>query len=144
LLGRASFLGTLRCSLAVGLEGTRMPNERILVVEDERLVREVIVEVLTEAGFQVDEAETGDDAAKLIDADGYTLILTDINMPGHLDGIDLATHAHKKKPGIPIVFMTGCPESSERAQARGALVIHKPYSPATVVRAVRALLSHKD
>ena len=102
-----------------------------------------MVEVLTDAGFQVDEADTGDDAAKMIDADGYCLILTDINMPGQLDGIDLAAHARSKRPGLPIVFVTGRPDSWARARAKGArtTVVAKPYSPEAIVRAVTALLS---
>ncbi len=120
-----------------------MVNPRVLVVEDENLVREIMVEVLTEAGFQVDQAESADQAAKLIDADGYGLILTDINMPGHLDGIDLAAHARSKQSGIPILFVTGRPESAERARSSGALsaVVHKPYSSEALVHAARGLVS---
>ena len=122
-----------------------MPD-RVLVVEDEDLVRQTVVDVLTHAGFQVDEADTGDDAAKMIDADGYSLILTDINMPGRLDGIDLAAHARSKEPGLPIVFFSGRPDSLARAAASGnrTAVIRKPYSPEAIIGAVRDLLSGKN
>ena len=61
-----------------------MAKTRILVVEDESLVRELLVEVLTDAGFQVDEADNADEADRLLDRDGYKLLLTDIHMPGRI------------------------------------------------------------
>ena len=121
--------------------------QRVLVVEDESLVREMIVDVLTEAGFEVDEASTGDDAAKLIDADGYSLILTDVQMPGRLDGIDLAAHARERKPGIPILFVTGRPDIMRKvkgaARARVA-VLTKPYSADEIVKTIRGLLASES
>ena len=47
-----------------------MPKARVLIVEDDNLVRELVTDLLAQAGFQVDQAETGDQAAKLIDVDG--------------------------------------------------------------------------
>ena len=77
--------------------------QRYLVVEDENLVREMIVDVLTEAGFEVDEASTGDDAAKLIDADGYSLILyrrTNAGTPGrHRSGRGASLDLLPQQPG---------------------------------------------
>jgi len=63
-----------------------MSPQRILVVEDESLIRELLVEVLTDAGFEVDEAQDTEAAGDLIDADGYKLLLTDVHMPGPRDG----------------------------------------------------------
>ena len=103
----------------------------------------MIVDVLTEAGYEVDEASTGDDAAKLIDADGYSLILTDVQLPGHLDGIDMAAHAQERKPGIPVLFVTGRPDIMRKVKegrARSALLT-KPYSATAIVEAIRGLLA---
>lgn len=120
-----------------------MPKMRVLVVEDDHFVREVVAELLADQGFQIDEAETADEAAKLIDADGYALILTDINLPGNGDGIEVAAHARRKRPGIPIVFVSGRPDSLQRARSTGAVttILRKPYSPELLVRAVQNLLS---
>jgi DNA-binding response OmpR family regulator len=118
----------------------------VLVVEDETLIRDGMVEILAEAGFEVVQAETGDQAARLIDADGFSLVLTDVNMPGRLTGIELAAHARARNPQIPIVFVTGRPDNMAKLARSGAhtVVIPKPYSPADVVRAVRELISVAD
>jgi DNA-binding response OmpR family regulator len=123
-----------------------MPKARVLIVEDDNLVRELVTEVLAQAGFQVDQAETGDQAAKLIDVDGYALILTDINMPGQRDGIEVAAHARSKKPGIPILFVSGRPESLQNVRSTDAVtaILPKPYSFEALLRTVRNLLSVKD
>ena len=70
---------------------------RILVVEDEDLIRELLVEFLADAGFEVDQASNGDDAARLIEADGCQLLVTDVHMPGKLNGLELAERAGEKK-----------------------------------------------
>ena len=108
-----------------------MPKARVLIVEDDSLVRELVTEVLAEAGFQVDQAETGDQAAKLIDVDDYALILTDINMPGQRDGIEVAAHARSKKPAIPIIFVSGRPESLQNVRSTDAdtAILPKPSAP---------------
>jgi DNA-binding response OmpR family regulator len=128
------------------MEARGMPRARVLVVEDDTLVREVMVEALTEAGFQVHDAEDGDEAAKLIDADGYSLVVTDINMPGKLDGIDVAAYARRKRPGIPIVFVTARPDALPKAQSSGAVtaILAKPYAPEALVHSIRSLLSASE
>jgi DNA-binding response OmpR family regulator len=119
-----------------------MAQARLLVVEDEDLVREWLVEALVEAGFAVDEAATGDEAAKLVDGGGYVLLVTDITMPGRLDGVDLAARARGKHPGMPIVFVTGGPDATRKGRVSGARtsVISKPCTMDSVVRTVRQLL----
>jgi CheY-like chemotaxis protein len=99
-------------------------------VEDDDLFRELVTKILSEAGFQVDQAETGDQAAKLIDVDGYALLLTDINMPGQRDGIEVAAHARSKKPGIPIIFVSARPDSLPTVRSADALtaILPKPFS----------------
>ena len=85
----------------INIMNKQAPRTRILVVEDESLVRELLVEALTDAGFQVDEADNADDADRLLDIDGYKLLLTDIHMPGKLDGVELAQRSLERKPGLP-------------------------------------------
>ena len=64
---------------------------RILLVEDECLVRVTLAEMLGEAGYDVVEAATGDEACCLIqEVNGFDVLLTDIQMPGSADGIDVA------------------------------------------------------
>ena len=123
-----------------------MAKARVLVVEDEAITRSVMVEVLIDAGFQVDEADNSDDALKLLDADGYTLLVTDVHMPGDLDGIDLAGHAQHHKPQLPVVFVSGRPDVYARLRATGikGLALAKPFPLEDLVAAVTKLVEGTD
>lgn len=114
-------------------------GRRILVVEDEPFVREVIAEILTDEGFSVTQAACGDEAAGLIDdLHGFDLLLTDVHMPGRLDGIDVAAHARMRNPDLPIVVVTGRGGARQRVgalQPRCALVL-KPYGLDAILDAI--------
>lgn len=120
-----------------------MVGKRVLLVEDEALVRLILAESLEDCGFQVVEAGTGDEAAQLIDAgDAFDLVVTDIQMPGCLDGIAVARHVRRFRADIPVIYVTGRPESMSGVGALGpydALVL-KPYGPHDVMTAITRLL----
>ena len=113
----------------------------ILIAEDESLIRSLIVDALTDAGYTVIEASNGREALALLDQpDHVALIVTDINMPD-LNGIDMARVVRRDKPNLPILF----------ASARGDLlgdsglerphnVITKPFRLDDLVRRVQAML----
>lgn len=116
----------------------------VLVVEDDFLIRLMLVEELQDAGYLVKEAETGDQAATLLDGidPPLCLLITDIHMPGRLSGIDLATHVRERLPQVPIIYTTGRPDALnhlDRLHERQA-VIRKPYVPTEVIRKAQALL----
>ena len=115
-------------------------RKRILVVEDQAFIRELVSESLWEAGFEVVEADTGDKAALILLApDRVDLLLTDIQMPGHLDGNALAAAARKQRPMLPVIFMTGRPDSlRSKLGARDAFV-SKPFIIREVLSLVRQL-----
>jgi DNA-binding response OmpR family regulator len=119
-----------------------MENLRVLVVEDERMNREIMAEALAEAGFRVDEAASADEAVRLLDIDGYGLVVTDIHMPGQLDGIGLAEHVHSQNPALPIVFVTGRPDVLVRLRGTNipGTSLAKPFALTELVRVVRQLL----
>jgi DNA-binding response OmpR family regulator len=118
-------------------------HPRVLVVEDESLIRTLMVEVLQDAGFTVDHAADSDEAVKLLDADGYQLLVTDIHMPGRLDGIELGERTHGREPGLPIVFVTARPDVLARIKDKGipGASLPKPFTMDTLVSVVRGLLS---
>lgn len=126
--------------------GNREPKDggdtRILLVEDEDLTRELIAAFLEEAGYDVTATRTADEAAILLAEDGYALLLTDITVPGQIDGIGLAEHAREIRPGLPIVFASGREDMRQRACAVSAPVdfFAKPYDVATLVRAVARMV----
>jgi PAS domain S-box-containing protein len=91
--------------IAVSISGEKKP--RLLVVEDEELVREVIAEQLIDRGYDVIEAEGGRRALALLDAGcPVDLIISDLSMPG-MDGISLIRAAQIRKPRLPAILLTG-------------------------------------
>ena len=81
---------------------------RILLVEDEMLLRELMREELTDSGFDVTTVATGDQALKLMGGDrGFDLLLTDIRMPGEMNGWALGRRAREVIPSIRIIYATG-------------------------------------
>lgn len=114
---------------------------RVLVVEDEFLIRMTLAEALVDEGFHVIEAESGDDALPILKSDPeIKLLLTDIQLPGVLNGRTLATQAREHIPSLPIIFMTGQPDMSDRANDRDVF-ISKPYTLFEICEAARRLTS---
>src|SRR5712691_11494196 len=88
------------------------PERTILVVDDDREVREVAMTVLESAGYRVIEAVSGDDAYRFLAAhpdQRIDVLFTDVVMPGRLDGIDLANTARLLRPGLQVLFASGFP-----------------------------------
>ena len=120
-----------------------MTGKRVLVVEDQDLVRLVLVDILEDEGFQVVAASTGDAAADLIDGpDGFDLVVTDIQMPGKLDGIAVGRHARRRHSDIPVVYVTGRPESMAGVGWLGSrdAFLRKPYGSQDIMAAINRLL----
>ena len=121
-----------------------MAHVRVLVVEDEELIRLILVESLMDEGFHVIEAGTGDEAAELIDGpDGFHAVVTDIHMPGKRDGIAVGRHVRSRHPQTPVIYCTGRPDALHGAgplRDRDMLV-RKPYIPSQIVTALRSLLA---
>ena len=120
-----------------------MATARILLVEDEGLIRLMTAEILRDEGFEVVEAWDGDEAARLLDGlDGFDVLFTDVRMPGTLDGIDVAVHARRRYPAIPVLVVAGYAAqlmSRLGALDPAAVFISKPYDLEEVVDALRRL-----
>jgi len=118
-------------------------QKTVLVAEDEPLIRLAVVEALTDAGIAVIEAE---DAAEALGAlnSGFgriVLLFTDINMPGSMNGLDLAHHVHSSWPHIAILIASGRFPPSPAARPREARFIAKPYNPDDVVADIRRMVA---
>ena len=113
----------------------------ILVVEDEIFVRLDIAEVLRNASFRVIEAGNADEALDVLNS-AYPIdaLMTDIRMPGSIDGIDLAARVRSAWPNMKIIFVTShsptCPDPT-----LFDLFIGKPYDRARFIQRVRQLLA---
>lgn len=95
-----------------------MPLTHILLVEDEPLTRALMAESLNGAGYEVTATCTGDEAAILLaDRDRFDALLTDVTLPGSIDGIALAGHAREVHPRLPVLIVSGAAASQQRAAA---------------------------
>jgi DNA-binding response OmpR family regulator len=117
----------------------------ILVVEDDHLIQSLVEESLTEGGFKIVIASSGENAVELLDASAgkYRALVTDINLGrGKMDGWDVAKHAREINPEFPVVYMTG--DSSSDWGSKGvpnSILLTKPFAPAQLVTAVSQLLN---
>lgn len=116
---------------------------RVLVVEDEFLIRLTLTEALSDEGFEVIEAESGDAALPILESDAaISLLLTDIQLPGSLNGHALAERVRANKPDLPVIFMTGRPQTAEQAlQSARDIFIAKPYTLEDICDAAKRLTS---
>jgi CheY-like chemotaxis protein len=111
----------------------------ILVVEDEILIRLTMAEELADAGFRVIQATTADEALKVLhSAVAVDLLLTDIRMPGMVDGLELARLARANRPGLKIIVMSSHLPTAE-SNIPADVFLAKPYPWAEVVECVNQL-----
>jgi two-component system, response regulator PdtaR len=119
-------------------------NERpvVLIVEDEPLVRMLGADVLEEAGYEVVEAFNGDEALEVLAArPDINVLFTDVNMPGSLDGLDLARVVHARRPDIKLLIASGQVRLSEDEIPNAGRFLAKPYGQEAIIRHVRELMS---
>ena len=119
-------------------------SETVLVVDDEALVRGLIVEVLQELGYGAIEAVDGVSAMREIERHPrFDLLVTDVAMPGGMNGRQLADVARQRHPGLRVLFITGFAETI--ATARGVLepgmqVLTKPFTMEALAIRIRAMI----
>ncbi len=104
--------------------------QRILFVDDESTAREVARHNLSRAGFEVDVAESAEEALKIFDEDVYPLVITDLRLPV-MDGMALMARIHERNPETSVVVITayGDVETAVMAMRRGAYdFISKPFN----------------
>ncbi len=123
-------------------EPQRPAPGRVLVIDDEREVAEVLRDLLAAEGHAVHTATRGAEGVRLARTSGYDLIFTDLGMPD-LSGWEVARQIREHAPEVPIVLVTGWGASLEQSQVREAgiaAVIHKPFDLDEVLRLVARLV----
>ncbi len=120
-------------------------SETILLVEDNKMVRQTVAAQLKSLGYQVVEAASGDLAATALERAGHAirLILSDVVMPGSFDGYGLAQYAQERWPEIKVLLMSGFAGDHMPAQALSGptpRLLAKPYRKAELARVLRELL----
>lgn len=119
---------------------TSQPGARILVVDDEELIRTMLVRSLTRDGYDVTAVASAPEALRASEQTAFDLILTDISMP-QMDGLDLLKALRAQGRDVPIVLLTGQPSVDTAAQAleHGAFrYLTKPIARPELLRVIQA------
>ena len=113
----------------------------ILVVEDEFLIRLMLCECLREAGYHVIEARDADEALLMLNLSLPDLVISDVQMPGSLDGMGLLSLVKTSHPNVPVIVASGhFPETT--ALAAGAdHFVSKPYSYDLMLKITHSILT---
>jgi DNA-binding NtrC family response regulator len=116
---------------------------KILIVEDEDIIRLLLTEAMTDEGFVVVNAGSAEEAlTRLSNGEIFDILMTDIQLTGALNGLDLAAAVRIRTPSMPIIFTTGQPDRMKPWQTgTGDLFIPKPYRPSQVAAAARRMIA---
>ena len=114
----------------------------VLIVEDEFLLRMDAVDMIAAAGFEVVEAANADEAIEILESrPDITVVFTDIQMPGSMDGLKLARAVRGRWPPIKIIATSGHVHIGEIDLPEGGRFLPKPYSSEQVTGVLRELMS---
>ena len=113
----------------------------ILIVEDDHLLRFLTVDAVEEAGFVALEAGSADEAVAILESRlDIALVLTDIDMPGSMDGLKLAHAVRNRWPPIKVIVVSGRARPSEAALPTLSRFFAKPYGSEAIISEIRSLI----
>jgi CheY-like chemotaxis protein len=122
----------------MGLDKSKRPV--VLIVEDEFLLRMDAVDMIEAAGFEVVEAGNADEAIAILESRfDITVVFTDIQMPGSMDGLKLARAVRGRWPPIKIIATSGQVSVTESDLPEGGRFLSKPYGPNQIAGVLREL-----
>ncbi|MGH8388264.1 MAG: response regulator [Pseudomonas sp.] len=129
----------------VSTAGGNLPDGLILVVEDDPLILDFLCEILQEEGFVVEPQTSADDASVYLEqhAAQVRLLLTDITMPGTLNGADLANQFGDRWPDKPIMIMSGYETPESSGVRHEVAFIKKPWALGQLLDCVQGALSSR-
>ncbi|WP_374445278.1 ATP-binding protein [Stella sp.] len=119
-------------------------SEAILVVEDTAEVRRLIVDGLAALGYRVTTAQSGAAALGCLEGARFDLLLTDVMLPGGMNGRELAEEARRRQPGLAVLYTSGYTENAIVHHGRldpGVRLLRKPFRQADLARMVRVALA---
>jgi CheY-like chemotaxis protein len=118
-------------------------SPEILVVDDEKEIRELVRTLLERAGYRVSEAASAEAALRILEERMLEphLLLTDIVMPG-MNGLALAAQAHHLRPSMPVIFMTGF-ANEYQAELCGSVCIRKPFKATELLAAIQDVVGSR-
>lgn len=119
-----------------------VPNKKpsVLVVEDEFLIRMGIVDSIAQAGYEIFEASNADEAIRALEAHpDISVLFTDIDMPGSMDGLKLAAAVRRRWPPVKIIVTSGHVKMRQEDLPFEGRFFAKPYDHAMVLLTLRDL-----
>ena len=116
----------------------------VLVVEDDEILRTCTANVVADAGFTPVEAANADEAFAILEnRSDIALLFTDIQMPGSMDGLDLARTVHDRWPAIKIILVSGRVELSERERPVNSRFFRKPSAMKQMIEGLQEMISSR-
>jgi CheY-like chemotaxis protein len=112
----------------------------VLVVDDNPDVADVSVGMLQQLGYEVRQARDADSALAAAEKDAFDLVVTDIVMPGPMDGIALARALRERHPALPVLLVTGYSQAAAEAASEFP-VMRKPFQLAELSRATARMIA---
>ena len=120
------------------LWGDSTKIQAVLIVEDEPLVRMGAVNIIEDAGFEVIEAASADEAMRILECrSDIRVVFTDIHMPGSMDGLKLAHAVRNRWPPIKIIVTSGRDLITKQDLPEGGRFFAKPYDPIEITGVLR-------
>jgi CheY-like chemotaxis protein len=120
----------------------------VLIVDDEPTVRMLVTEVLEDLGFAAIEAADGPAGLRVLQADGaLDLLITDVGLPGGMNGRQLADAARQARPALQVLFITGYAENAiigNGQLAPGMRVLTKPFVVDTLARRILEMTEREE
>jgi two-component system, response regulator PdtaR len=115
----------------------------VLVVEDEPILRLHALDIVEEAGFTAIEARNADEAIAILESrSDIALLLTDVNMPGSMDGLKLAHAVRNRWPPIRIVVVSGHVQLDQDALPSDSRFFGKPFEAQKLIGELRNMIAH--
>lgn len=116
-------------------------SNKVLVVEDETVIRLSAVALVEDLGFEVFEAENADEAIAILEANpGIRVVFTDIQMAGSMDGLQLVAYAHDRWPPLKFIIVSGNCTPGTADMPQGAYFFAKPYDLQAVGRTLHQII----
>lgn len=117
--------------------GQAIPPRSILIVEDEPFIRYDLVDFFEDRGFKVFEAEDADEAIEVLAANAsIRIVLTDVQMPGSMDGVKLAHFVRGRYPPTILIVVSGMANPFAADLPDRAVFVEKPFDPRHVLRVI--------
>jgi CheY-like chemotaxis protein len=113
---------------------------RVLLVDDNTVVRDMLVDLVASLGYRADAAGSGAEALELFDRGPYSMVLTDLLMPG-MSGWDVLAAVRQRDANMPVIIITGSPVGGDpRALQPGVAVVKKPVDVTTLDATIKQML----